>query len=71
MFRSGVQFMVTGMVDPSVVRIYHELGAQPLDLVREARGFVLRGCGDAAAQSPAACKNSLANRQPMPLLPPS
>lgn len=70
-FGSGVQLMVTGMADPSVVRIDRKVRARPLDLVREARGCARLGCGDADAQSPVAGEDSLANGQSVSLLLPS
>ena len=38
-FLSGVQLTVIGMVGQYVARIYDEVRARPLYLVREARGF--------------------------------
>jgi hypothetical protein len=42
-FLSGVQLIVIGMVGQYVARIYDEVRARPLYLVREAHGFGDRG----------------------------
>jgi polyisoprenyl-phosphate glycosyltransferase len=71
-FLSGVQLMVIGMVGQYVGRIYDEVRARPLYLVREARGFAPEGSADADAEElwPAARPDSLTNGQRVPPLPP-
>ena len=69
-FLSGVQLIVVGMVGQYVARIYDEVRARPLYLVREARGFSAGG-RDAEALWPAASQDSLAGGQRVPPLPPS
>ena len=70
-FLSGVQLIVIGMVGQYVARIYDEVRARPLYLVREARGFAAGGRADAEALWPAASQDSLARGQRVPPLPPS
>jgi dolichol-phosphate mannosyltransferase len=70
-FLSGVQLMVIGMVGQYVARIYDEVRARPLYLVREARGFAAEGRADAEELWPAARQDSLTNGQRVPPLPPS
>jgi glycosyltransferase involved in cell wall biosynthesis len=52
-FLSGVQLMVIGMVGQYVGRIYDEVRARPLYLVREARGFAAEGRAGAEELWPA------------------
>ena len=70
-FLSGVQLMVIGMVGQYVARIYDEVRARPLYLVREARGFAPAGRADADALWPDARQDSLTAGQRVPPLPPS
>jgi polyisoprenyl-phosphate glycosyltransferase len=70
-FLSGVQLTVIGMVGQYVARIYDEVRARPLYLVRETRGFSPGGRADAEALWPAARHDSLTNGQRVPPLPPS
>ncbi len=51
-FLSGVQLIVVGMVGQYVARIYDEVRARPLYLVREAHGFGDRGQDDSQVTSP-------------------
>jgi len=60
--------MVIGM---HMARIYDEVRARPLYLVREARGFAPDGRADAEELWPAAGQDSQANGQRVPPLPPS
>lgn len=59
--------MVLGMVGQYVARICDEVRAQPLYLVRDARGVAPEGSGDPEELWPAARSQSLANGQPVPL----
>jgi polyisoprenyl-phosphate glycosyltransferase len=70
-FLSGVQLTVIGMVGQYVARIYDEVRARPLYLVREARGFAPEGRADAEGLWPGARHDSLTNGQRVPPLPPS
>jgi polyisoprenyl-phosphate glycosyltransferase len=70
-FLSGVQLMVIGMVGQYVARIYDEVRARPLYLVRDARGFAREGRADAEELWPGARHDSLTNGQRVPPLPPS
>ena len=65
-FLSGVQLTVIGMVGQYVARIYDEVRARPLYLVREARGLAPGGRADADALWPAARQDPLINGQPVP-----
>jgi hypothetical protein len=56
--------MVLGMVGQFVARIYDEVRARPLYLVREARGVATEGRGDAGELWP----GSLVNGQRVPWL---
>jgi polyisoprenyl-phosphate glycosyltransferase len=62
-FLSGVQLMVIGMVGQYVARIYDEVRARPLYLVRDARGLTPSGRPDADALWPAARHDALAPRE--------
>jgi len=62
-FLGGVQLMVIGMVGQYVARIYDEVRARPLYLVREARGLTPSGRADADALWPAADQDALTIRQ--------
>ncbi len=64
-FLAGVQLIVIGMVGQYVARIYDEVRARPLYLVREARGFAppARGGADASVPWPAASQAPHANGQ--------
>jgi polyisoprenyl-phosphate glycosyltransferase len=62
-FLSGVQLTVIGMVGQYVARIYDEVRARPLYLVREARGLTPGGQADADAVWPAAHEESLTRPQ--------
>ncbi len=70
-FLSGVQLTVIGMVGHYVARIYDEVRARPLYLVREARGFAGGGHADAgsAVLWPAASQDLLTRGQHAPLPP--
>ena len=68
-FLSGVQLMVIGMVGQYVGRIYDEVRARPLYLVREARGFAPEGRSEAEELWPAPRQESLTNGQRVPPLP--
>jgi polyisoprenyl-phosphate glycosyltransferase len=70
-FLSGVQLTVIGMVGQYVARIYDEVRARPLYLVRDARGFAPESRADADELWPAARPDSLTNGQRVPPLPPS
>jgi hypothetical protein len=70
-FLSGVQLIVIGMVGLYVARIYDEVRARPLYLVREARGFTHGSRSADDALWPAASHDSLTRGQRVPPLPPS
>jgi polyisoprenyl-phosphate glycosyltransferase len=70
-FLAGVQLIVIGMVGQYVARIYDEVRARPLYLVREARGFTAGRDTDAESLWPAASQDSLTRGQRVPPLPPS
>jgi len=70
-FLSGVQLTVIGMVGQYVARIYDEVRARPLYLVREARGFTEGEHADEDMLWPAASQDSLTRGQRVPPLPPS
>ena len=67
-FLSGVQLMVIGMVGQYVGRIYDEVRARPLYLVRETRGFASEDRAGAEERWPAR-EDSLTNGQRVPPLP--
>jgi polyisoprenyl-phosphate glycosyltransferase len=70
-FLSGVQLTVIGMVGQYVARIYDEVRARPLYLVRDARGFAPEGRAEAEELWPGARHDALTNGQRVPPLPPS
>jgi hypothetical protein len=70
-FLGGVQLTVVGMVGQYVARIYDEVRARPLYLVREARGFAEGQHTDADMLWPAASHDSLTRGPRVPPLPPS
>jgi polyisoprenyl-phosphate glycosyltransferase len=70
-FLSGVQLTVIGMVGQYVARIYDEVRARPLYLVRDARGLASDDRPDAEGLWPDARHDSLTNGQRVPPLPPS
>jgi len=70
-FLSGVQLIVIGVVGQYVARIYDEVRARPLYLVREARGFNAGNHADGDSLWPAASQDSLTRGQRVPPLPPS
>jgi hypothetical protein len=51
-FLSGVQLIVVGMVGQYVARIYDEVRARPLYLVRESHGFGSAGQGEGRVMPP-------------------
>jgi dolichol-phosphate mannosyltransferase len=57
---------VIGMVGQYVARIYDEVRARPLYLVRESRGLTPDGPGDTDALWSAGRRDSLVNGQPVP-----
>jgi hypothetical protein len=63
--------MVIGMVGQYVAKIYDEVRARPLYLVRGARGFAPEGRADAGELRPGARPDSLTNCQRVLPLPPS
>jgi len=65
-FLSGVQLTVIGMVGQYVARIYDEVRARPLYLVRDARGFAPEGRAEAEELWPGAGRDSLTNGQRVP-----
>jgi hypothetical protein len=65
-FLSGVQLTVIGVVGQYVARIYDEVRARPLYLVREARGLTPGVRADADALWSAGPQDSLVNGQPVP-----
>jgi polyisoprenyl-phosphate glycosyltransferase len=67
-FLSGVQLVVIGMVGQYVGRIYDEVRARPLYLVRETRGFAAEDRAGAEERWPAR-EDSLTNGQRVPPLP--
>jgi hypothetical protein len=62
---------VIGMVGQYVARIYDEVRARPLYLVREARGFSAGSHPSDDSLWPAASQDSLTRGQRVPPLPPS
>ncbi len=70
-FLSGVQLIVIGVVGQYVARIYDEVRARPLYLVREARGFSAGSHQSDDSLWPAASQDSLTRGQRVPPLPPS
>ena len=70
-FLAGVQLMVIGMVGQYVGRIYDEVRARPLYLVREARGFAPERRAGAEEMWPEGRPDPLTDGQRVPPLPPS
>jgi polyisoprenyl-phosphate glycosyltransferase len=70
-FLSGVQLIVIGMVGQYVARIYDEVRARPLYLVRDARGFAVGSRYNDDALWPVVNQDSLTRGQRVRPLPPS